>query len=79
VSVQQQGGNCQQGTGLLLLFIPQITDGNVVAADTTKTAGVRVSTAITRQAIEVCQTVREPNCSRTFWKKLEFAKFKLFS
>jgi hypothetical protein len=29
--------------------------------------------------VEVCRTVREPNCLRTFRKKLEFAKFELFS
>jgi hypothetical protein len=29
--------------------------------------------------VEVCRTVREPNCSRTFRKKLEFVKFKHFS
>jgi hypothetical protein len=27
---------------------------------------------------EVCRTVREPNCSRTFRKELEFAKFDFF-
>jgi hypothetical protein len=30
-------------------------------------------------ALEVCRTVREPNCSRTFRKKLEFVKFEHFS
>jgi hypothetical protein len=45
VSVQQHvvfiflGGNCQQHAALLL-FIPQTTDGNIVAAEATKTAGV---------------------------------------
>jgi hypothetical protein len=29
--------------------------------------------------LEVCRTVREPNCSRTFRKKLEFVKFEHFS
>jgi hypothetical protein len=33
----------------LLLFIPQTTDGNIVAAEATKTAGVCVSTATARR------------------------------